>query len=164
MVMGDKDRVDRGEVVEVQARLLMAFRPYPRDRSAPLRPYGVRENVEAVHLDKERGMAHYSDAEKAFGDPFGGRQRRGHLYVVRPTGETFAEDPTPDPSRAASLCRSTVRGNQLRIEEPGAVKMVGYAGCPVFGQRSLGDTRGKGSKEDEDQEEDYHPRPGFSPG
>ena len=68
VIVADHDEIDRRQVLEADPRRSMPLRPDPGDGANTLRPDGVGEDVQAVHLDQHRRVIDEGDAEVAAGD------------------------------------------------------------------------------------------------
>ena len=63
MSVGDEDEIDRGQMMNLEPRLLE-----PLDHFEPLRPDRIDQHIHFVSLDQERGMPDPGDADFAFAD------------------------------------------------------------------------------------------------
>ena len=63
MRVGDENEINRGQMMDLEARLLE-----PLDHLQPLRPDRIDQDVDLVRLDEERGVPDPGDADFAFAD------------------------------------------------------------------------------------------------
>lgn len=116
MIMAQEHEIDPGKIVETHARGAAAARTDPGDRTGPVRPDGVGQDVEAALLEQDCGVVDERDAE-GVGCDGSGRIGWSDIGNEREAGFTAAgEFPAQGIEIAASL-----RG--IGIEEALAVEV-----------------------------------------
>ena len=125
VVVALEHEIDFRKVVKRNAGRAMALGAGERNGAGALRPDGIAENVDAIHLDQERGVADEGDADGSVGDAVGRDGAGGGVNPFAPRAGLAVGEPF---EQAAGTQRTAVG----RIEEMFAVEMVGGRAAVEF--------------------------------
>ena len=84
VIVALEDEIDFRKMLKENARGAMAFRAGEGNWAGAFGPDGIAENVDAVHLDEDRGVADESDADGSAADAVGrdGAGGGGNIFGV----------------------------------------------------------------------------------
>lgn len=130
MVVAQEYNIDRRKVLELYAWRPMTLRAVPTQRARTFRPYGVRKDIEAVHLDQHRCVIDERHAQRT--DAHSPRWNvRGDFLPCRPV-------PAPPSQLSASASECIF---DLVIPEPHVI--MEPLTVEVIGRRTVISWRGK---------------------
>src|SRR5437588_4174104 len=130
MVVADEYEVNRRQVFESQARGSVPSWACPTDRTGPLGPDRVGENIEAVHLNKHGRMIDEGDAQTPINNARGRRLPRLRISPLIPTARLAIQLP-------AQEIYKTFASGRVKITEPVTVEVIRLRAAIAWGAEDV---------------------------
>jgi len=119
VVVALEDEIDFGKLVEGNAGSAMTFWSRPREGAGAIRPDGIAENVDGVHLNHDGRVADEGGANGSVGDAVGRDGAWGCVDPFAPGAGLAIQEP-------AKCGAAAGRGLVAGIMEMFAVEMIGW--------------------------------------